>query len=148
MRPCPFCPFATGTCVDCTPGAGAPNKSSWSSSVLARNYSARAAATASAKQKRLEDLAATLGPLPHARLNIDRGSDNRGPADRDKKQTTRMLKAECAAEGCGYTVRVASKWVKDKGPPLCPCPDHGAMAVDFPEGDKVEPEAGELREAV
>jgi hypothetical protein len=99
-------------------------------------------------QKRLEDLAATLGPLPHARLNIDRGSDNRGPADRDKKQTTRMLKAECAAEGCGYTVRVASKWVKDKGPPLCPCPDHGAMAVDFPEGDEVEPEAGELREAV
>src|SRR5271163_3147815 len=31
-------------------------------------------------QKRLDDLAASLGPLPHARLDIERGADNRGPA--------------------------------------------------------------------
>ena len=59
-------------------------------------------------QKRLDDLAVTLGPLPHARLNIERGADNRGPADRAKKQTTRMLKAECETEGCGFIVRVAA----------------------------------------
>jgi hypothetical protein len=96
-------------------------------------------------QKRLDDLAATLGPLPHARLNIERGADNRGPADREKKQRNRHLKAECEAEGCGYIVRVASKWVKDKGPPHCPV--HGSMTVDMPEDDEVEQQAEELREA-
>src|SRR5690349_19927567 len=75
-------------------------------------------------QKRLDELATTLGPLPHARLNIERGADNRGPADRPKKQTTRMLKAECETEGCGFIVRVAAKQVKDVGPPHCP--KHGA----------------------
>ncbi len=39
-----------------------------------------------------------------------------------KKQTTRLLKAEC--EGCGYTVRVTKKWV-EAAVPICPyleCP--------------------------
>jgi hypothetical protein len=88
-------------------------------------------------QKRLDDLAATLGPLPHARLNIERGADNRGPADREKKQKNRHLKAECEAEGCGFIVRVAAQQVKDIGPPHCP--KHGAMAVDLPE-DEAEDE--------
>src|SRR6202521_567 len=93
-------------------------------------------------QNRLEDLAATLGPLPHARLNIERGADNRGPADREKKQTTRMLKAECETEGCGFIVRVAASQVKNVGPPHCP--KHGAMAVDLPEDEgEEETEAGE-----
>jgi hypothetical protein len=98
-------------------------------------------------QKRLDDLAAALGPLPHARLNIERGADNRGPADREKKQTTRMLKAECEAEGCGFIVRVALSQVKNVGPPHCP--KHGAMAVDMPDDEAAdEPESGEMREAV
>jgi len=98
-------------------------------------------------QKRLDELAGALGPLPHARLNIERGADNRGPADRPKKQGTRMLKGECATGDCGYTVRVAAKWVKDVGPPHCP--KHGAMMVDLPEDEGEDgSEAGEMQEAV
>ena len=90
-------------------------------------------------QKRLGELAAALGPLPHARLNIERGADNRGPADREKKQGTRMLKAECETEGCGYIVRVAASHVRNIGPPHCP--KHGAMAVDLPaDGEAEKPE--------
>ena len=85
---------------------------------------------------RLVELAESLGALPHARLNIDRGRDNR-PADQPKKQRTRLLKAECGGAGCGYTVRITAKWVDDIGAPLCP--KHGAMTVDRPEGDEVAP---------
>jgi hypothetical protein len=93
---------------------------------------------------RLAELALNLGPMPHARLNIDRGADNRGPADREKKQRNRHLKAECEAEGCGFIVRVAAKQVKDVGPPHCP--KHGAMTVDLPEDDS-EQETQEETEA-
>jgi hypothetical protein len=82
---------------------------------------------------RLTDLAATLGLLPHARLNVTRGRDNRGPVDRPKKQGTRLLKAECPVAGCGYTVRVTSKWLVDLGPPGCPL--HGPMVVGEPAGE-------------
>jgi hypothetical protein len=85
-------------------------------------------------RKRLDDLAALLGPLPHARLDIDRGADNRGPADRASKQTTRMLKAECQDDSCGYIVRVAAIHVRHIGPPHCP--KHGAMAVELPDADE------------
>lgn len=99
-------------------------------------------------QKRLDELAATLGPLPHARLNIERGADNRGPADREKKQTTRMLKAECEVDGHGYVVRVAASHVRKDGPPICP-KHREPMTVDLPpEAEAEEAEAGELREAV
>jgi hypothetical protein len=98
-------------------------------------------------QKRLDDLAASLGPLPHARLHIDRGADNRHPADRPRKQGTRMLKAECEADGCSFIVRVAAKQVREIGPPHCP--RHGAMAVDLPfETEAEEAEAEILKEAV
>ncbi len=79
---------------------------------------------------KLEAVAADLGPLPHAKLNIERGRDNRGAIDRPKKQKARLLKAACGAEGCGYTVRITAKWVADVGPPHCP--KHGAMALDAP----------------
>src|SRR3954451_18950601 len=36
-------------------------------------------------QKRLSELAANLGPLPHARLNIERGVNGRISADKPKK---------------------------------------------------------------
>lgn len=102
-------------------------------------------------QKRLAELAAALGPLPHARLNIERGRDNRGPADRPKKQAARLLKAECGGPGCGYTVRVTAKWVRDIGPPHCPL--HGAMNVTLPaedaEAPPIEPvPAAPVRESV
>jgi hypothetical protein len=87
-------------------------------------------------QKRLDDLAASLGPLPHARLNIERGADNRGPADRAKKQKARYHKAECEIEGCGYVVRVAGAHVHKSGPPHCPL--HGAMTVDLPTDDEAD----------
>ena len=87
-------------------------------------------------QRHLTALAEELGSLPHARLEIDRrtadpgpdGSSPRGPVDRPKKQGTRLLKATCVADGCGYTVRLAAKWAREVGPPHCP--SHGAMQVD------------------
>jgi hypothetical protein len=39
------------------------------------------------------------------------------PDDRPKKQSTRMLKAECPE--CGYTIRLTKKWA-DVGLPRCP----------------------------
>lgn len=92
----------------------------------------------------LTDIAAQLGPLPHAALKIDRGPNDKGPADRPKKQGTRLLKAACT---CGYTVRVTGKWVNDIGPPHCP--KHGAMTVDLPDDDAEVPAAPlDLAEAV
>ncbi|MDQ6866887.1 MAG: SprT-like domain-containing protein [Pseudomonadota bacterium] len=79
-------------------------------------------------KERLNDLASSLGPFPHGRLNFDRVTlAGEVVADRPKKQGTRMLKAECLGAGCGYTVRVAARWIKECGPPHCP--QHGAMCV-------------------
>lgn len=55
-----------------------------------------------------------IGNYPHADLI---------PANAIKKQTTRMLK--CICDQCGYTVRVAGKWLVEMGAPHCP--DHGEM---------------------
>jgi 2-keto-4-pentenoate hydratase len=69
----------------------------------------------------------------------DRGATDKGPADRPKKQGTRMLKATCEGDGpCGYTVRLTAKWVQEVSPPHCP--KHGAMAVDMP-AEEIEGEA-------
>jgi len=104
-------------------------------------------------QKRLREIAETLGPLPHAKLNIENGPLITVAVDRPKKQRARMLKAECKAEeGCGYTVRISAKWVNELGPQLCP--KHGPMLVDETPPDtesETEPETGdedEQREAV
>ncbi len=96
---------------------------------------------------KLADIAETLGPLPHARLNIERGATDKGPADRPKKQGTRLLKAVCTAPGCGYTVRITAKWVAEIGPPLCP--RHDVLTVDSPS-DEIEEqaEAGAAAETV
>jgi hypothetical protein len=48
------------------------------------------------------------------------------PDDRPKKQSTRMLKAECPE--CGYTIRLAKKWA-DLGLPTCPT-DGASLALD------------------
>jgi len=77
-------------------------------------------------RERLHALADELGRLPRSRLNFDRVTLAGLPvADRPKKQSTRMLKAECREPGCGYTVRVAAKWIAEYGAPHCP--KHGAM---------------------
>lgn len=59
----------------------------------------------------LEAIAANLGRYPHAALT-------NMPAV--PKQTTRMLKVECA-QGSGYIVRMTKLWILEFGTPLCPC---------------------------
>jgi hypothetical protein len=59
-----------------------------------------------------------LGPYPHAELVT--GSGGR------KKQTTRMLKVVCEADG--FTVRMTRKWLDDMGSPVCPCGQEMAEA--------------------
>jgi hypothetical protein len=95
-------------------------------------------------QQRLDELAGNLGPLPHAPLDISRQSmaSRATPIDGHKKQATRYLKAECEDDGCGYTVRVVSKWVNEIGPPHCP--KHGAMSVI----GWIKPDAGESETAI
>jgi hypothetical protein len=79
----------------------------------------------------MEPVLRQLGPLPHARLGL---GDSSGP----KKQSTRMLKAVCQCDGCGYTVRLTKKWA-EIGAPICPV--HGEpMTVEMPEEE--EPEDG------
>jgi hypothetical protein len=58
----------------------------------------------------IEKLTGALGHYPHATLDL--------LTNGDKKQGTRLLKAECPA--CGYTVRLTQKWL-DVGLPTCPC---------------------------
>jgi len=58
--------------------------------------------------QRLATLSARLGPYPHAALD----------ATGRKKQTTRMLKAECVP--CAYIVRLSKKMIDHLGYPICP----------------------------
>jgi hypothetical protein len=99
---------------------------------------------------RLKALAETLGPLPHARLDISQQSTAARlvAVGQPKKQRARMLKAACEVEGC-MVVRVAAAHVKKLGPPHCP--EHGPMKVDLPEDEgelEEQPETEEMREAV
>lgn len=66
------------------------------------------------------------GKLPHAAL-VGKVTDR-------KKQSTRLLKAEC--ETCGYTVRVTKKWA-ELGLPYCGhIKQHGRMICeDFDESE-------------
>jgi len=64
------------------------------------------------------------GPLPHAALAAFKMK---------KKQTTRLLKCECAE--CGYTVRVTAKWLEEAGAPYCGHKSHGRMQCDAIEDD-------------
>jgi hypothetical protein len=80
-------------------------------------------------KKSIAPILKAVGPLPHAALDWKYSS---GP----KKQTSRLLKAECG--DCGYTVRVTKKWLEVGAPH---CPSHGAMGHDDLDGD--EEEAGD-----
>lgn len=79
---------------------------------------------------RLNIIVSELGKIPHGKLN---------PLDTlDKKQTTRMLKAECVKDE--YIVR-GSRKVFDRGMPICPvCKEpmvnpEGDMQGDEPEDE-------------
>jgi hypothetical protein len=73
--------------------------------------------------ERLQAIANTLGPLPHAQLHFA------GAADVPKKQGKKWLKAECGA-ACGYGVRITAKWAR-VGLPLCPIDArHGPLVCE------------------
>jgi hypothetical protein len=67
-----------------------------------------------ALKARLDEMAADLGEYPHAAMV------NPAAKQGEPKQTTRMLKVECA-EGSGYLVRMTRKWLDEYGTPSCPC---------------------------
>jgi hypothetical protein len=92
-----------------TPGDG--HKAQFKRVALAVGLTGKMTATVAgpALKAELEAMLAEIGPYPHGAINLQ---------DR-KKQTTRLLKAEC--QDCGYTVRVTRKWVEEAGTPLCPC---------------------------
>ncbi len=64
--------------------------------------------------ERLKGLAERLGDFPSAAIVSG------AAADTPPKQSTRMIKAECA-EGSEYKVRLSQKWIDEVGPPICPC---------------------------
>jgi hypothetical protein len=109
-------------------------------------------------QDRLKTIAANLGPLPHASLDISQQSMvSRAIAiGQPKKQRARMLKAECpecAKTDKPYIVRIAAGPAREIGPPHCP--KHGVMAIVFPPEDEelleephAEPENEKLRQAI
>jgi hypothetical protein len=78
----------------------------------------RATRAGEALREKLHEIAAVLGPYPHAA--IDPG------AHAGSKQTTRLLKAVCPDPVCmcrqatPYTIRITRKWI-EYGLPTCPC---------------------------
>ena len=60
---------------------------------------------------RLDELAALLGPIPHASLNIDQAAP---------KQSTRMIKVEC--KRCGFHFRSSTKQLDRVDWPRATCP--------------------------
>lgn len=60
------------------------------------------------------DLVSRIGPYPAGNLTIG------------KKQSTRMLRCQCAT--CGYLARVTKQWITTSGPPICPA-DKSPMIV-------------------
>lgn len=105
-------------CVGLDAGHGAPFKRFMKTVGLVGKATATEAGDE--LKERLQRVLTTIGDYPHAMLDkLTRPG---------KKQTTRMHKAVCP--NCGYTVRVAKKWI-DIGLPTCPCGEE--MAAD--EGD-------------
>lgn len=68
----------------------------------------------------MEPIVKKIGPLPHGVMTTGKGSSTR-----PKKQKNRHHK--CACPECGYTVRLAKKWL-EIGYPHCPL--HGEMVYE------------------
>jgi hypothetical protein len=64
-----------------------------------------------------------LGPYPHSKLNPSLSGV--------KKQTTRMIKCECA---CGFIVRASRKALEEVGAPICPH-NKESMKFELPDED-------------
>lgn len=77
-------------------------------------------------EKTLASIIETIGEPPWGKLNFEGDAE-----DRPKKQTTRMLKAQCP--GCGYTVRLTKKWA-EQGLPACPTHTTQKLQCDELEG--------------
>lgn len=61
-------------------------------------------------KRRVTPILKRVGDFPHAALDFCQGRT---------KQSTRLLKVICP--DCGYTVRVAKKWLVERGAPICSC---------------------------
>lgn len=79
-----------------------------------------------------KDWAKQLGAYPHAQLD-----SLKSPR---KKQTTRLVKAECE---CGYNVRVTRKWLEEVGAPICP---HNKKVMSYEIPDELDSDEGEGEE--
>lgn len=66
--------------------------------------------------EKLTLIADKLGPYPHAVLT---------PSEKEKKQTTRMLKLQC--EQCGCIIRTTRQWIDEYSEVVWPCPCGGKM---------------------
>lgn len=75
--------------------------------------------------KELKGIAKKLGPIPHSKLNLEKGPT--------KKQSTRMLKMECSI--CKYICRASKTVILEKGTVICPL-DNIPMDAEIPEGDE------------
>jgi hypothetical protein len=71
----------------------------------------------------LQPILDEVGPYSHAELSV--------ASDRRKKQTTRLIKCQCAS--CGYVARVARSWLVTSGAPHCP--EHGEMEAILIDGE-------------
>ena len=83
-------------------------------------------------RRRLSGWQLNLGDYPHAGVNFAAHDAQR------RRQSTRMLKAECLADGCGFKVRMTRTWAA-QATPLCPVCEgigvHSRTVVAMAEGD-------------
>ncbi len=66
--------------------------------------------------KRLPELLQPLPKYPHASLDWSRVLTTAA-----KKDGTRMIKATCSNESCGFVIRTTRKWIENVGLPICAC---------------------------
>jgi hypothetical protein len=105
--------------VHATVGIKAGHKAPFKRVALAIGLEGAMTATAAGEELTQWSLGviARIGKIPAGSLS---------PAQR-KKQSTRLLKAECA--DCGYCVRITRKWVEQAGTPICPT-DQVSLSCD------------------
>lgn len=107
-----------------TVGLDAKHGPKFKKCALAIGLEGKMTATVAGEKFRLWYDSGDFGPYPHARLNAQ--SD-----DGTKKQTTRLIKAECgscADEGTPYIVRLSQSTL-DLGAPICPIHNEAMTAA-------------------
>jgi DNA-binding Lrp family transcriptional regulator len=88
---------------------------------------------------RCERIIATLGPFPHAALDVSAGKRS-GPARQKNRHVKCWCDVDVEGESCGYTCRTTRAWIERGGPPYCPL----HLAVMTVEGaDAGDGEGGE-----